>query len=94
MRPLLCVCISLILGCPPCLSVEGTAKPLPVYVYLFAHYEDHINLELSEWRIKEVMGILSEAQKAHRGRCSAAVHRRQPLKGRGQTPRLSSSGLW
>lgn len=39
--------------------------PMPVYVYLFAHFEDHINTELSEWRIREVMETLTEAHREH-----------------------------
>ena len=64
MRLLICLCVSLIV-ITALASAQEAQKPLPVYVYLFAHYEDHINLELSEWRIKEVMRILSEAQRAH-----------------------------
>ncbi|MBM3890747.1 MAG: hypothetical protein FJ388_16685 [Verrucomicrobia bacterium] len=44
---------------------------MPVYVYLFSHYEDHINIELSEWRIKEVMRILGDAHRAHPERVAA-----------------------
>jgi hypothetical protein len=44
------------------LTLEAAGKPMPVYIYLFSHYQDHINLEPSEWRIKEVMRILSDAQ--------------------------------
>lgn len=50
---------------------EGQSTPLPVYVYLFAHYEDHINVDLSEWRIKEVMSILGDAHRAHPNRVAA-----------------------
>jgi len=53
------------------LRADETKEPLPVYVYLFAHYEDHINIELSEWRIKEVMRILNDAHRAHPDRVAA-----------------------
>ncbi|MBI4659251.1 MAG: hypothetical protein HY735_10455 [Verrucomicrobia bacterium] len=59
------LCVGLVVGASLSTAAEEPNKPLPVYVYLFAHYEDHINLELSEWRIKEVMGILREARSAH-----------------------------
>jgi len=62
---LLCLCAGLIVGASFPLGAQDTKKPLPVYVYLFAHYEDHINLELSEWRIKEVMRILDDAHRQH-----------------------------
>ncbi|MEW6358802.1 MAG: hypothetical protein AB1696_20875 [Planctomycetota bacterium] len=64
-RLLLCVSLGLAAAIQVSVRSEEAQEPLPVYVYLFAHYEDHINLELSEWRIKEVMGILDEAHKAH-----------------------------
>ncbi|MBM3891775.1 MAG: hypothetical protein FJ388_21885, partial [Verrucomicrobia bacterium] len=70
MRVLLCLCISLIVAASLAFA-EETRKPLPVYVYLFSHYEDHINLDLSEWRIKEVMRILSAAHRAHPERVAA-----------------------
>jgi hypothetical protein len=59
------------LGAPLSFSAEQATRPLPVYIYLFAHYEDHINLEPSEWRIKEVMRILSDAHRAHPDRVAA-----------------------
>jgi len=70
-KPLSCLCAGLTVGASFLLAAQETEKPLPVYVYLFAHYEDHINLDLSEWRIKEVMRILSDAHRAHPDRVAA-----------------------
>ncbi|MBI5394144.1 MAG: hypothetical protein HZA91_02480 [Verrucomicrobia bacterium] len=69
-RPLFCFVVTLV-ACAPLALAEDAAKPMPVYVYLFAHYEDHINLDLSEWRIKEVVRILSDAHRAHPDRVAA-----------------------
>ena len=63
MNIIMCILLFLAVGCSR-LAAESP-KPAPVYVYLFAHYEDHLNLDLSEWRIKEVMHILSGAHRAH-----------------------------
>ena len=41
---------------------QDDTDEMPVYVYLFAHFEDHINIELSEWRIKRVMKTLTDAR--------------------------------
>ncbi|MFA7002502.1 MAG: hypothetical protein WC429_00565 [Verrucomicrobiia bacterium] len=70
-RPLLCFVITLVACAPLVAAAAEASKQMPVYVYLFAHYEDHINLDLSEWRIKEVMRILSDAHRAHPDRVAA-----------------------
>ncbi|MCX6901589.1 MAG: hypothetical protein NT105_23160 [Verrucomicrobia bacterium] len=70
-KTLLCLCAGLTVALLSPLAAQESKKPLPVYVYLFAHYEDHINLDLSEWRIKEVMHILSDAHRAHPDRVAA-----------------------
>jgi hypothetical protein len=65
------LCVGLIAALSSSLAAQDSKTPLPVYVYLFAHFEDHINLELSEWRIKEVMRILADAHRAHPDRVAA-----------------------
>ena len=57
------ILLFLAVGCSR-LAAESP-KPAPVYVYLFALYEDHINVDLSEWRIMEVMRVLSDPHRAH-----------------------------
>jgi hypothetical protein len=61
-------CLYFVLGAAALLSgsyLGGTAGQQPVYIYLYARATDHVNLEITEDRLRHILPAVEQYRKAH-----------------------------